>query len=118
MQNELINGRTPEEIRKNIEGCSNGFGCDECPYEHETFERCGECIITDALAYIEHLEKKLAEATLVQDCDNCGEERYDAHSYPCCACDATPPLRMSKWHPKGTKAEPRKRPEPPKGEEK
>ena len=62
MQNELINGRTPEEIRKNIEGCSNGFGCDECPYEHETFERCGECIITDALAYIEHLEKKLEEA--------------------------------------------------------
>lgn len=56
---EEINGRTPDDVRKNIEACSNGHGCDDCPYKHETFERCGECIISDALAYIEQLEEQI-----------------------------------------------------------
>jgi hypothetical protein len=57
---ELINGRTPEEIKRVLEWANCACGslvCEECQYyesvcSHENFER----IAPDALALIEHLE--------------------------------------------------------------
>ena len=54
---ELINGRTPEEIKRGIL-CSNG--CCDCPYagcisEDET---CSEYVERDTLALIERLESE------------------------------------------------------------
>lgn len=59
----LINGRTPEEIKRNL---SYLVRCEICPQNHEygcDYEkRTKECQTTDdALAYIQHLEAKLAE---------------------------------------------------------
>lgn len=60
---DLINGRTPEEIKRNL---SYLVRCEICPQNHEygcDYEkRTKECQTTDdALAYIQHLEAKLAE---------------------------------------------------------
>ena len=57
---ELINGRTPEEIKRNL---SYLVRCEICPQNHEygcDYEkRTKECQTTDdALALIEHLEAK------------------------------------------------------------
>ena len=54
----LINGRTPEEIKRNL---SYLVRCEICPQNHEygcDYEkRTKECQTTDdALAYIQHLE--------------------------------------------------------------
>lgn len=58
----LINGRTPEEIKRVLEWAKFACGdlvCEECPYyenvcSHESYEK----IAPDALALIEHLEAK------------------------------------------------------------
>lgn len=59
----LINGRTPEEIKRWISSRST---CNTCPKEHETgceygerTEDCQMCI--DTLAYIERLEAQIAK---------------------------------------------------------
>lgn len=57
---ELINGRTPEEIKRNL---SHLVRCEICPQNHEygcDYEnRTKECqTVDDALAYIEHLEAR------------------------------------------------------------
>ena len=60
MKNDLINGRTPEEIKRVLEWATCACGnmvCEECQYygsvcSSENFER----IAPDALALIEHLE--------------------------------------------------------------
>lgn len=62
---ELINGRTPEEIKRGIK-CHVSWGdCStECPYDDVRNKPAHECIQSmtkDALALIEHLEAKLAE---------------------------------------------------------
>lgn len=106
----LINGRTPEEIKRvlawRIFRCGD-IDCGDCPYgdicSHENEERSEP----DALALIETLEAEIADLKLAHDCSTCGEEYCDVHFYPCCACHNTAPVSMSKWHPKGTKAPPR-----------
>ena len=50
---ELINGRTPEEIKSVLGGC--GANCKDCPYVNYQ-EDCAGMIECDALALIEHLE--------------------------------------------------------------
>lgn len=62
MKNDLINGRTPEEIKRGIK-CHVSWGdCStECPYDDVRNKPAHECIQSmtkDALAYIEHLEAK------------------------------------------------------------
>lgn len=54
---ELINGRTPEEVRKGISSCfSDSCGtCRGCPYLNEGMD-CDWMLKRDALALIEHLE--------------------------------------------------------------
>lgn len=53
---ELINGRTPEQIRFNISECSRSNCLSECPYENQPIESCAEGLLSDALALIERLE--------------------------------------------------------------
>lgn len=63
--NELINGRTPKEIKRVLEWAACACGnlvCEECQYyesvcSDENFKR----IAPDALAYIEHLEAQLVK---------------------------------------------------------
>ena len=54
---ELINGRTPEEIKAALDYCSNdicGYN-DECAYFNEEIHCWGK-VMKDALIYIQHLE--------------------------------------------------------------
>lgn len=54
---ELINGRTPEEIKAALEMCSEiCFGRSDCPYYDGVNERCQTKLTADALALIERLE--------------------------------------------------------------
>ena len=50
---ELINGRTPEEIKSTIERCVDG-NCDGCAYYDVM--GCSTAHAYDILAYIQHLE--------------------------------------------------------------
>ena len=57
---ELINGRTPEEIKRWVDGRAT---CNTCPKEHEVGcedgERTEDCQMTiDTIAYIERLESE------------------------------------------------------------
>lgn len=59
---DMINGRTPEEIKKGLRRCE-AVCLEDCPY-YRTGIKCSECtthLSKDALAYIQHLEAKLAE---------------------------------------------------------
>lgn len=54
---EMINGKTPEEIKAALDYCSHDT-CgdnDECAYLDEEI-RCWEKVMKDALEYIQHLE--------------------------------------------------------------
>ena len=53
-------GRTPDEIKKTLGMCGRGV-CDVQTCPHATRTDCSECAMRDALAYIQHLEAKLAE---------------------------------------------------------
>lgn len=60
MQNDLINGRTPEEIKRWVDGRAT---CNTCPKEHEVGceygERTEDCQMSiDTIAYIERLESE------------------------------------------------------------
>lgn len=67
----LINGRTPEEIKRVLEWAKFACGdlvCEECPYyenvcSHESYEK----IAPDALALIEHLEAKVPRWISVEE---------------------------------------------------
>lgn len=89
---ELINGRTPEEIKLALEWATCACGnlvCEECQYyesvcSHENFER----IAPDALALIEHLEGK-RDALLKEvhgDCGKCKHYNKAAYVEPCKSC--------------------------------
>lgn len=59
MKNDLINGRTPEEIKAGLKACTTakvpGYGCNiPCPYLNTP--NCWLPVKSDALALIEHLE--------------------------------------------------------------
>lgn len=65
-----INGKTPEEIKKGLECCMDYQSCTEygepkCPYNDVT--KCMEALLSDALAYIQHLESRLAQAERERD---------------------------------------------------
>lgn len=56
---DLINGRTPEEIKKGLRHCQT-VCLEDCPY-YRTGIKCSECtthLSQDALAYIQYLEAK------------------------------------------------------------
>ena len=58
--------KTPEKIKKGLECCSSGSGCDQCPCYDGSLchgvENKG-----DALAYIQQLESSLAQAERERD---------------------------------------------------
>lgn len=58
---ELINGRTPEEIKDALKHCIEPvpYGCDVCPYNETCLEHAPEI---DAIAMIERLESERDEA--------------------------------------------------------
>lgn len=59
MQNELINGRTVEEIKAGLIMCTSGqCNVSICPYRDDGEVRCSDYLMEDALAYIQHLEAK------------------------------------------------------------
>ncbi|MDD6937461.1 MAG: DUF551 domain-containing protein [Clostridiales bacterium] len=53
---DLINGRTPEEIKAAIRHCESTNYCNVCPYA-DVIE-CGDAIQHDSLALIERLESE------------------------------------------------------------
>ena len=55
----LINGRTPEEIKRGLYAHSQEtLDCKECPYDGESRMDCSELMCLNALALIQHLEAK------------------------------------------------------------
>ena len=61
MQNDLINGRTPEEIKTGLRIHATWGECKTCPYETEKKVECGHCIdrlTKDVYALIERLESE------------------------------------------------------------
>ena len=58
---ELINGRTPEEIKAAFKHCIEPvpYGCEVCPYNETCLEHAPEI---DAIALIERLESERDEA--------------------------------------------------------
>ena len=56
---DTINGRTPEEIKKGLECCGTSAArCDACPYDGECHLPFGSDPESDALAYIQQLERE------------------------------------------------------------
>lgn len=65
---ELINGRTPEEIKRRLKCASfdcSDINCDDCEYIDicESVVKRGSA--DDALALIEHYEQRIAKLTTV-----------------------------------------------------
>lgn len=58
---ELINGRTPEEIKSALKHCIEPvpYGCEVCPYNETCLEHAPEI---DSIALIERLESERDEA--------------------------------------------------------
>lgn len=80
---ELINGRTPEEIKRWVDGRAT---CNTCPKEHEVGceygERTEDCQMTiDTIAYIERLESERDAAILdlkaISHCYTCSNRDLD-----------------------------------------
>ena len=56
--NNTINGRTPDEIKKGLNHCSED-GCKQCPYKYDCDMADGFSVLAgDALAYIHQLERE------------------------------------------------------------
>ena len=61
--NNTINGKTPEEIKKGLNHCSED-GCKQCPYKYDCDMADGFSVLAgDALAYIQQLEHQIGELT-------------------------------------------------------
>lgn len=65
---DLINGRTPEEIKAGLRACTTGktpgYGCNAyCPYLN--VPNCWLSVKADALALIEHYEQRIVKLTTV-----------------------------------------------------
>lgn len=79
--------KTPEEIKKGLEQCANTQTCEKCHYSDDCMELYSNKPLTqDALAYIQQLESRLAQAERERDaavadvCDMC-------HRLSECECD-------------------------------
>lgn len=74
-----INGRTPEEIKNGLECCGSKITkCLECPYEGECHLPFGNDPESDALAYIQQLERERDEAR--NDLDTLNYANTELHS--------------------------------------
>lgn len=65
---DLINGRTPEEIKTGLYRCKT-VCLDDCPYYKKGI-KCSECTVylaRDALALIEHLEAQIPKWISVEE---------------------------------------------------
>ena len=74
---ELINGRTPDEIKQGLKACSNVRCGTECPYGGMVYG-CIGALNADSLALIKHLESKVF-VVHCKDCkhaDQIGESGY------------------------------------------
>lgn len=97
--------KSPDDIKKALELCGMLDGdCDNCPYDTAKIY-CGDRLQKDALAYINQLEQRLAQAErerdaavrelkLGEDCDNCkhrNECKHDGFGYKkCTECGECP----------------------------
>ena len=74
--NNTINGRTPDEIKKGLNHCSED-GCKQCPYKYDCDMADGFSVLAgDALAYIHQLERERDAAvkqlqTASRPCNSC-----------------------------------------------
>lgn len=88
--------KTPEEIKEGLECCAEYGNCSKgCPYN--TIKDCGHDLYSDALAYIQQLERE-RDAAVAQlkevdvssyfECAHCKhEELCDSPVWPCNDCD-------------------------------
>lgn len=79
--------KTPEEIKKGLECCGGDCfnGNEYCPYDKDDLREnisCIQWLAKDALAYIEELEQRLAQAERERDAMLLDMQRYSM----CGAC--------------------------------
>jgi len=85
--------KTPEGIKKGLACCGNGFAevCDGCTYKRQNDSEKAECILSltqDALAYIQQLESRLAQAERERDAAvNDLKRIFLPGSVPCDFCE-------------------------------
>lgn len=63
---ELINGRTPEEIKAKAVTCTM-LTCSECPYEKDEYVCDANDVMDNLLAYVKHLEAKVPKWISVEE---------------------------------------------------
>ena len=78
--------KTPDEIKKGLKYCGAMYewdgSCTGCPYERNDGE-CDGSMETDAIAYIQQLESRLAQAERERDAAvGCIEKVYNEISKP------------------------------------
>lgn len=75
--------KTPDDIKKGLEVCGTAYACLDCPYREEKASPygCGDARDSDALAYIEELEQRLAQAERERDA-----LAYDMHQLQGALC--------------------------------
>lgn len=83
---ELINGRTPEEIKAKAVTCTM-LTCSECPYEKEEYFCAANDVMDNLLAYVKHLEAQQPKWISV-------EEREPA--FPCICYDGVNMISIPK----------------------
>lgn len=122
--------KTPEEIKKALECCSDADGfdgdCINCPYKGEQW--CGDKSKIDALLYIQRLENQIGElaekvelldqvtrerdvlldiAKKLRECAYCKHDSYCTHTIPDCMnckdenCKCYSCEHQSKWQWRG-----------------
>lgn len=98
--------KTPEDIKKALECCSDADGfdgdCIKCPYKGEQW--CGDKSKIDALAYIQQLENQIGELTekvaqleAVQPKWISVEDRLPEHTVTPCLIYADGDMEMACW---------------------
>lgn len=90
---ELINGRTPEEIKDALKHCIDPvpYGCEVCPYNETCLEHAPEI---DAIALIDRLESERDEALAKAPKWISVEEREPA--FPCICYDGVNVISIPK----------------------
>ena len=85
--------KTPEEIKKGLEGCGGLDGdCENCPYDEQTIY-CNDRLMRDALAYIQQLESRLAQAERERDAavydlsDSCQKCKFVRKTFDVSPCE-------------------------------
>lgn len=104
--NELINGRTPDEIKRWLRWATYSCmqtedRCETCEYRDDCGEYCGSDTYKEALAYIEQLEvalkcEQVARTVLMEDMPKWISVKEQPPEFPCLYWDGINQIGITK----------------------